>query len=836
MFQEELIVSNVSSSNAGEVSHGLIVGNLNLLFSQDHQTQHLSNDDVMDWDRTEGKALGDFRVALADALEAVLPGIGNDSEGGAANNQADNQSILIPDISSRRLDTEHKCDICDSIFQNAHLLKKHKSVHDNNHTCQRPVCGSENFEPNNINLHNMTHTGKQTFRCDFCGKDFSRKYNLYIHQKTHGNGDIYRCDKCNKHFATNTMLVKHKSLHDNERLYLCTMCDSRFTSITKCRMHMETHQDTRPYKCNKCGKSFKTETTLYHHRNVHKNSKDIHCCYCDASYKSQNSLRIHCNNKHPGLPWKKKSTNADDGAVVNGLPPVIDQPSTSATDSAGWPFDQSNKSDADNLHDPAFDLIASSQADKQSSLTAAHSFSHPGTEYKCDIYDALFESDDRMRKHELINDSEKLHQGSVYDLTSTEADGIDRHDIINTDQQSFKCDICNACFNSQRSFDRHKKKAHNAKNLYQCAVCRQRFRTNAGLLRHKKFHDPARHYKCSSCSSRFNDLHICRKHESIIHDNERSYNCDKSDKKFKAHVMLIQHQTVHDIIDPVDTIKNCEFSCGMRPQSMRILTDYKKDKHPEQPRGTRSINADNGVVISQSSPVIDRSSTSGTCRNDLTAEERFNQLPDKPDEISPGDGESEVPDRSCIESASDTVVDVDKTHKHKKKEITEGSAGKRQHEMSGPLEKQTTNGGVVISQLPPVTDQPSTSTTDIDLMTGEDLDNVLDACLSDLCSADQPYDRLHKSCPDHSYNSAIDSYTDKTNHHDKKEVTVNSLEGCQYGISGPLAEQAADGCSVANQSRPVINNSPSEDVFDEMLYNYARKLFDNNNWLPDESG
>ena len=130
MFSVKSVVSNVPSSNTGEVFPGLMIGNLDLLVAQDHQTQCLSNDDVMDWDRTEGKAIGNFRVALADASEAVFPAIGNDREGGAASNQADKPSILIADFSFRRLDTEYKCDICDGIFQNAHLLKKHKSVHD----------------------------------------------------------------------------------------------------------------------------------------------------------------------------------------------------------------------------------------------------------------------------------------------------------------------------------------------------------------------------------------------------------------------------------------------------------------------------------------------------------------------------------------------------------------------------------------------------------------------------------------------------------------------------------------------------------------------------------
>ena len=402
MYPEESLVSNVSPSNTGEVLHGVIASSLGLLFSQDHQAQYSSNDDVMDWDRTEGKAIGNFRVALADAPEAVFSGIGNDSEGGVASNQVDKQSILIADPYFRHLDTEHKCNICDRIFQNAHLLKKHKSVHDNNHPYQRPVCGLKSSEPNNINPNNMTHTGKQSFRCNICGRDFNRKCHMTTHQKTHDKKNLYRCDKCDKYCATPSNLMQHKIAHDNEHLRQCPVCDLKFQSFSKCKAHMETHQDIRPYQCDKCSKTFKTESTLYHHQNVHKDSKDIYCHYCDASYKSRNALRMHCKNKHPEQQYKMRSTNAGD-AVISRLPLVIDQLSTSVTNtdlmtgenlnnifggdlySAGWPFERLNKPDVDNLHDPAADFIASNQADKQSSLTAAHSFSRPATEHKCDI-------------------------------------------------------------------------------------------------------------------------------------------------------------------------------------------------------------------------------------------------------------------------------------------------------------------------------------------------------------------------------------------------------------------------------------------------------------------
>ena len=78
MFSVKSVVSNVPLSNAG--SPGFMTGSLDLVMVQHHQTQCLSNDDAVTRVRTEGKAMDDFRVVLADTFKAVFVNAENSEE------------------------------------------------------------------------------------------------------------------------------------------------------------------------------------------------------------------------------------------------------------------------------------------------------------------------------------------------------------------------------------------------------------------------------------------------------------------------------------------------------------------------------------------------------------------------------------------------------------------------------------------------------------------------------------------------------------------------------------------------------------------------------------
>ena len=136
MFSAKTVVSNVPLSNAGEVFPGLMTDSPDLLVAQDHQTQCLSNDDAVTRARTEGKAMDNFRVALADASEAAFFSVENGDERIASKPEGFQpvQPGLTAARSFGRSDVRRQRDIDSTALDSTHGLKKH--LHDQ---CDRVV-------------------------------------------------------------------------------------------------------------------------------------------------------------------------------------------------------------------------------------------------------------------------------------------------------------------------------------------------------------------------------------------------------------------------------------------------------------------------------------------------------------------------------------------------------------------------------------------------------------------------------------------------------------------------------------------------------------------------
>ena len=97
-------------------------------------------------------------------------------------------------------DQEHKCGICDKVFQTKNLLKNHKTIHGK---------GNERHLKSKMHIHRIPD-GHKDYKCEFCGKSFSeggklKKHILTIHE---GHKD-YRCESCGKSFSQAGALKKH---------------------------------------------------------------------------------------------------------------------------------------------------------------------------------------------------------------------------------------------------------------------------------------------------------------------------------------------------------------------------------------------------------------------------------------------------------------------------------------------------------------------------------------------------------------------------------------------------------------------------------------------------
>lgn len=138
---------------------------------------------------------------------------------------------------------QHKCELCDKIFNKTDLLHAHMKIA---HGCELP------------------------YRCTVCTQTFSRLSNFNIHMKFHN--DPYTCSQCNKVFMSSSGLRRHEMSHSrNEKPFTCSECKEEFTQVESLKEHMTGVHNvyTLPYNCTMCSKTcspmghFQTEAKIY---------------------------------------------------------------------------------------------------------------------------------------------------------------------------------------------------------------------------------------------------------------------------------------------------------------------------------------------------------------------------------------------------------------------------------------------------------------------------------------------------------------------------------------------------------------------------------------------
>ena len=100
-------------------------------------------------------------------------------------------------------------------------------------------------------------------------------------------------------------------------------------------------------------------------------------------------------------------------------------------------------------------------------------------------------------------------------------------------QKNFKCEICEKCFTSKNSKEKHIGIVHGEEKAFECNVCLTFFGNSQTLLFHvKNSHQRIkRHHKCDSCGKSFTESGNLKKH-MLIHEGKRNYKCDSCGKSF----------------------------------------------------------------------------------------------------------------------------------------------------------------------------------------------------------------------------------------------------------------------------------------------------------------
>ncbi|KAJ8680625.1 hypothetical protein QAD02_016412, partial [Eretmocerus hayati] len=161
-----------------------------------------------------------------------------------------------------------------------------------------------------------------------------------------------------------------------------------------------------------------------------------------------------------------------------------------------------------------------------------------------------------------------MHENSKIDRSRPNgARQYNRKDVSNGDmkqhESSYACELCDASFTSERSFQNHmdthlntnichpstsqgSNKCRDGSVLFSCEICHKAFKTKQYLLDHTRTHTGEKPFECSTCGKTFSDKSNLRKHEKL-HDvtsvarEQKTSICPSCGKGFTLKHNMVRH-------------------------------------------------------------------------------------------------------------------------------------------------------------------------------------------------------------------------------------------------------------------------------------------------------
>jgi KRAB domain-containing zinc finger protein len=337
------------------------------------------------------------------------------------------------------------------------------------------------------------------------------------------------------------IIEKEVQKSKKKKNFMCSYpgCGKIFSYQSRFDKHMRVHTGEKPYRCKVCGKDFADKYSFVLHEKMHKGEKPHVCKYEGCTYSSikKSHLDVH-ERTHTG---EKPHVCKYEGCTYSSV---------------------------------------------QKSNLDVHERTHTGEKpYRCEECNKGFARKDCLIKHMKIHTGEKPYECNLCNKKFTDCKGLNYHTrnrvCEQNKKQNFICSYlgCGKLFSCQSKLDMHMR-IHTDENLYKCNLCNKKFTYSSSLAYHTKNRvceqKKKNNFMCSypGCDKFFSHqsqldmhtrihtgkkLHVCRyegctyssdrkgnldRHERI-HMGEKPYRCDECNKVFSRKDHLMSHMKIH---------------------------------------------------------------------------------------------------------------------------------------------------------------------------------------------------------------------------------------------------------------------------------------------------
>lgn len=368
---------------------------------------------------------------------------------------------------------EHRCVICNRVYQKPSHLIRHFRVHTGEKPYECQECGKRFPIMSRLNRHARRHTDERPYLCNVCGKDFVAQSDLRRHSEKHAERPPrHDCAVCGKSFSRNTHMHRHMLTHTGEKPFACTVCDKRFSKSDHIVRHMLTHTGEKRFRCLQCDKAYATNSDLVFHMAGHTGDKPFMCDVCGGQFIRQAHLVRHYRTHTGERPFRCETCGRAFTRTSHLRKHVV--------------MHASNEEDyrcyvcAEAFVTAA--LLRSHVDEQHGSTAAADSFA-------CDVCGEAFRTSNKLDRHVVKH----LGGSPVY-----------------REARANRCDECGNVYRHPSGLALHKR-SHTGEKPYVCEICACTFARSNSLVRHKRAHTGLK-FHCTFCGQSYARIHVLKRH------------------------------------------------------------------------------------------------------------------------------------------------------------------------------------------------------------------------------------------------------------------------------------------------------------------------------------